>query len=163
MSDIYIECLVQARKSRAMKALQICLVVTTVFSLFWAMLLWPFLILTVAAGVGAYFLGLYSDVEYEYCYMDKELTVDRILSKSKRKNVATFDMNRMEIFAPADSWHLDEYKRRTATEVDYSGETEASDICYVMFYDGNKKVYLTPNEELIKALKNIAPRKVFTE
>jgi len=32
-----------------------------------------------------------------------------------------------------------------------------------MYYEGGEKILLSPNEELVKVLKNMAPRKVFSE
>ena len=69
-----------------------------------------FLPVALAAGVGAYFLNMYTDLEYEYLYLDKELSVDKIMAKSKRKRVGTYSLDRMEVFAPVYSYHLDNFK-----------------------------------------------------
>ena len=34
-------------------------------------------IVAIVIGVGAYFVSMNSEVEYEYLYVDKELTVDK--------------------------------------------------------------------------------------
>ena len=65
-----------------------------------------------AAGIGAYFTSLNASVEFEYLYVDKEISVDKILNKTKRKKVEKFETERMEIFAPINSWHLDNMKNR---------------------------------------------------
>ena len=117
-----------------------------------------------AAGVGAYFLNMYTDLEYEYLYLDKELSVDKIMAKSKRKRVGTYSLDRMEVFAPVYSYHLDNFKNRQVKEKDYSiGEVLQPDGRYAMYYEGGEKILLSPNEELVKVLKNMAPRKVFSE
>lgn len=116
------------------------------------------------AGVGAYFLNMYTDLEYEYLYLDKELSVDKIMAKSKRKRVGTYSLDRMEVFAPVYSYHLDNFKNRQVKEKDYSiGEVLQPDGRYAMYYEGGEKILLSPNEELVKVLKNMAPRKVFSE
>ena len=102
--------------------------------------------------------------EYEYLYLDKELSVDKIMAKSKRKRVGTYSLDRMEVFAPVYSYHLDNFKNRQVKEKDYSiGEVLQPDGRYAMYYEGGEKILLSPNEELVKVLKNMAPRKVFSE
>lgn len=164
MSDVYVECLVKAKPSAMGKFFKVLLIVLTVLFV----LVMPFvgtmtLLLAIVTGVGAYFVGVNTDLEYEYLYLDKELSVDKVMGKSRRKKVAVYSMERMEIFAPIKSHHLDAYKNRTMPVKDYSiGEELQPDERYVMYCDG-QKIVLSPSEELVKALKNIAPRKVFSE
>ena len=118
----------------------------------------------ILAGVGAYFVNLYSDLEYEYLYLDKELTIDKVMAKSKRKRVATYSLDRIEIFAPIKSYRLDNYKNRDVKVKDYSiGEEQQPDLRYVMYYEGGEKLILIPSPELLKIMKNAAPRKVFSD
>ena len=49
-----------------------------------------------AAGIGAYFTSLNASVEFEYLYVDKEISVDKILNKTKRKKVEKFETESME-------------------------------------------------------------------
>jgi len=114
--------------------------------------------------VGAYFVGMYTDVEYEYLYLDKELVVDKVLGKSKRKRVTTYQLDRVEILAPVKSYHLDNYRNRNVKVKDYSiGEELQPDKRFAMYYEGGEKVLLSPSEELIKAMKSVAPRKIFAD
>lgn len=164
MSDTYVECLVKAKPSGAARFLKGLLVFLTVF-LAVAMFQFPItLIGALITGVGAYFVNLYTDLEYEYLYLDKELTVDKVMAKTKRKKVATYNIDRMEIFAPARSYRLDNYKNRNVKEKDFSiGEVLQPDLRYVMYYEGGERIIFSPSPELIKVLKNVAPRKVFTD
>ncbi|MCM1091127.1 MAG: hypothetical protein NC092_10450 [Butyrivibrio sp.] len=164
MSDVYVECLVPAKASGLVKVLRVVLLLLTVL-FFFTMLLFPAaILLAIACGVGFYFANLNSKVEYEYLYLDRELTVDKILSQTKRKRVAVYSIDRMEIFAPVNSWHLDSFKNRNVKVVDYSvGQELQPDLRYVMYYEGGVKLILSPSEPLIKAVKNVAPRKVFTD
>lgn len=96
--------------------------------------------------------------------MDKELSIDKIMAKSRRKKAATFDLGKMEIVAPVKSWHLDQYKNRNDKVVDYSsGEEKQPDTRYLFYYDGKQKVIFEPNREMLKAMQLVAPRKVFTD
>lgn len=164
MSEMYVECLVKAKQSGISKFLKILLIILTVIFCF-IMLVFPLaMVLALAAGIGAYFVNLFSDLEYEYLYLDKELTVDKVMAKSKRKRVATYSLDRMEILAPVKSYHLDNYKNRNVKLKDYSiGEELQPDLRYAMYYEGGEKILLSPTEEMIKVMKNAAPRKVFAD
>ena len=164
MSDTYVECLVKAKQSVVAKFFKILLIVLTVVFCVIMLVFMPAMFLALATGVGAYFVNLYTDIEYEYLYLDKELTVDKVLAKSKRKRVATYSIDRMEVFAPIKSYHLDNYKNRDVKVKDYSiGEERQPDLRYAMYYEGGEKIILSPSEDLVKALKNVAPRKVFND
>ena len=165
MSDTYVECLVKGHSSVAVKILKwvlIVLCVIFVLSMVYTNIIG--LLLGVIAGVGAYFVGLYTDIEYEYLYLDKEISVDQILGKSKRKRIGEYQVDRMEILAPVTSYHLDAYKNRQVKVKDYSSADPADERkSFAMYYEGGEKLLLTPSEDLVKAIRNVAPRKVFMD
>lgn len=165
MNETYVECLVKTETNTIEKLARLVLVMITV--VFGILTLLGYILaffIALAAGFGAYFTYLRTDLEYEYLYLDKELSIDKIMGKAKRKKVGSFDIERMEILAPIHSYHLDNYKNRTAKILDYSiGREEKPDRRYVMFYDGSKKLILSPSEELVKAIRTVAPRKVFLD
>ena len=164
MNETYVEWLVKKKTPAYMTLLRILSVMLTVCFVLVGLAFVPALLVGIAFGVAAYFIYMNSDLEYEYLYVDKELTVDKVMAKSKRKRVAVFDIGKMEILAPVKSWRLDNYKNRTDKAVDYSsGEEKQPDTRYVMFYDGKQKIIIEPNEELIKAIQTVAPRKVFKD
>ena len=133
MSDSYVECLVKAKQPTWAKILKVLLIALTVLSCLVMFVFIIFLPVALAAGVGAYFLNMYTDLEYEYLYLDKELSVDKIMAKSKRKRVGTYSLDRMEVFAPVYSYHLDNFKNRQVKEKDYSiGEVLQPDGRYAM-------------------------------
>ena len=165
MSDAYVECLVKAKTSMAAKLLKGLLILVAVF--FGFLMLYTGiigLIFMLIAAAGAYFVNLFTDLEYEYLYIDKELVVDKVMAKSRRKRVAAYSLDHVEILAPIKSYHLDNYRNRTAKVKDYSvGEELKPDLRYVMFCEGGEKIILSPSPELIKIMKNVAPRKVFSD
>ena len=164
MSDTYVECLVKAKTSAWAKFLKTFLIVLTVLFGIIMFVFAPAMVVALITGVATYFVNLYTDIEYEYLYLDKELVVDKVLAKTKRKRVATYSIDRMEILAPVKSYHLDNYKNRQVKELDYSiGEVCQPDLRYAMYYEGGIRVILSPSSEMIKALKNVAPRKVFND
>ena len=160
--ETYVECMVKKKANGLMSALKVLLIgITVITGLLGFMGLIVFLIIAVVAGVGAYFVSLNANLEYEYLYVDKQLTVDKIMARTRRKKVETFDLERM---APIKSWHLDDYKNRQLKVVDYSsGVEQQPDIRYSMIYNGEKRVIFEPNAEMVAAIKSIAPRKVFTD
>ena len=164
MNETYVEWLVKRKTPVYMALLKILSIMLTVCFVLVGIIIPPALLVGIALGVASYFIILNADLEYEYLYVDKELTVDKVMAKSKRKKVAVFSLDKMEIVAPIKSWHLDNYKNRNDKTVDYSsGEEKQPDRRYVFFYDGQKKVIFEPNEEMIKAMQFVAPRKVFKD
>lgn len=164
MNETYVEWLVKRKTPAYMAFLKILFTVLAVFFILIGLLMLPALLIGVACGVAAYFITLNADLEYEYLYVDKELTVDKVMAKSRRKRVAVFSLDKMEIVAPVKSWHLDNYKNRSEKAVDYSsGEEKQPDKRYVFYYDGQKKIIFEPNEEMIRAMQTVAPRKVFKD
>ncbi len=164
MNETYVEWLVKRKTPAYMAFLKILFTVLAVFFVLIGLLLLPALLIGVICGVAAYFITLNADLEYEYLYVDKELTVDKVMAKSRRKRVAVFSLDKMEIVAPVKSWHLDNFKNRSDKAVDYSsGEEKQPDKRFVFYYDGQKKVIFEPNEEMIKAMQTVAPRKVFKD
>ena len=164
MNETYVEWLVKKKTPAYMTLLRILSVMLTVCFVLVGLVYVPALLIGIALGVASYFIYMNSDLEYEYLYVDKELTVDKVMAKSKRKRAAVYDMGKLEILAPVKSWRLDNYKNRTDKAVDYSsGEEKQPDNRYVMYYDGKQKIIIEPNEELIKAIQMAAPRKVFKD
>ncbi|MCQ2520133.1 MAG: hypothetical protein MJ107_06345 [Lachnospiraceae bacterium] len=166
MSDAYVECMVARKPSAILNFLKVLLIIITVifaligFGTTLRLMLFP----AILTGVGAYFLSIYSDVEFEYLYLDKEITVDKVYNKQKRKRVAVYPMDKIEIMAPLNSWHLDSYKNRTFKEVDYSSQiVKQPEARYVFYYNGEQKVIFEPNAEFMKMARNAGPRKVFVD
>lgn len=164
VSETYVECLVARKPSFLMRFLKTLLIMLTVCFVLIGIGSFPALLIAAVLGVGAYFSYMNADIEYEYLYLDKEINIDKVMAKSKRKKAAVYDVQRMEIFAPINSHRLDSYKNRTRKTVDYSsGSAGTPDTRYVMICDGDVRVILEPSAEMIKAIQMAAPRKVFTD
>lgn len=165
MSESYVECMVAQKTSGAMVFLKYCLFVICALALLLGLGGAPIMLLVaIVAGVGAYFVMQYTNIEYEYLYLDKEITIDKIMNQAKRKKVATYDIDKLEIMAPIKSYHLDGYKNRTFKEADYSSKIEQQpDRRYVLIYNGQERIILEPNEEFVKIVRSVAPRKVFVD
>ena len=164
----YVECLVPSKASPLMVVLKgVTLALTIVF--FISAFLLGFglvgMILMIASGVGYYFVSLNANIEFEYQYCDKEITVDKVLNKSRRKNIGKYDVGKIEAMAPSKSYHLYEYKNRTYKVLDFSAREKdpQPDPTYTIYYDGKEKIVLEPTKEFVEAVRNVAPRKVFLD
>ncbi|MGN0131313.1 MAG: hypothetical protein ACI4AA_02605 [Lachnospiraceae bacterium] len=112
---------------------------------------------------GAYLLMMNACTEYEYLYLDKELSVDKIKNQSKRKKVAVYNLTTMEVMAPRGSHRLDSYQDLKVR--DFSSETEEGNAfeLVVAGEKGRERIIIDTNEELMKAMRMVAPRCVFTD
>ena len=166
MSETYVELLVARKPSVLMRFLKMLLIMlTVVFALIG--FLTPFVVgmlIAIVLGGCAYFAHMNAEIEYEYLYLDRELSIDKVLAKSRRKKAGSYSLEQMEIFAPLNSHRLDSYKNRQMEAIDYSSGIAAQpERRYMMVWNGDTKIILEPNAEMIKAIQGIAPRKVFTD
>lgn len=163
VSETYVECLVARKASFAMRVLKTALIMLTAFFVVIGIAFIPGFLVAIVTGIGAYFAYMNADVEYEYLYLDREVSIDKVMAKSKRKRVAVYDVDRMEILAPMKSYRLDAYKNRELKTIDYSSGMDEGNKKYMMIYEGNVKILWEPSPEMMKAIHMVAPRKVFTD
>ena len=164
MDKGYYEFLVKGKPNMGAKVGKVVFFILALLSLVAALLFGsPILIVvTIAFGIGTYFTSGYTDVEYEYLYCDKTITVSKIMAKEKRKDLETFDIDKMEILAPANSYRLGDFKNRDLKEVNYwSVDKTKEEPPYAMIYEGGRKILLDLPQEFVKMVQNNAPRKVF--
>ena len=163
MNDTYVECMV-ARKSSPLKgALKYVIYVLAVISALSTLMGYIiFLVPLVIFGLLAYFVVPGFDLEYEYLYLDREISIDKIMSKQKRKRVRTLELNKMEKMCPINSHELDPYKSRNVKVSDYSSGVDGARVWVIVYTgkDGEELVGIEPNEEMLKAVKSVYPRKV---
>ena len=165
MNETYVECLVARKQnpfSMLIKAGMIALcTVCVILSLAIPFMLIAAVIIGLLAG---YLVFPMLNVEYEYLYLDKEITIDKIMSKQRRKRELVLDLLKMEVLAPANSHEFDSYLNRNVKIKDYSSglEGEGHTPYYLAYHDENEEmlVKLEPDEEMLKAVRFIAPRKV---
>lgn len=117
---------------------------------------------TMILGLLAYIVKLRSYVEYEYTYIEKELTIDKIYNMARRKKGVKINLETMEICAIYSSHELDSYKNRTGRTIDYSsGFISQPETRYMIVADGGQRYIIEPNEDLLACLKNVSPRKFY--
>ena len=166
MNESYKELLVRKEKGMKDTLLRVVCIIPTVLLGLLTLLTGNMIIflIVVALGVLDYFVFQWTDIEYEYLYLDKEITVDKIMAKTRRKRVLTIDVNKIEILAPEKSYQLDSYRNRQVKATDFSAGHDLPDQkLYVMFYEGSQKYLLNLTEDFAKTVKGIIPRKVFLD
>mgnify|MGYP001858864765 FL=1 len=167
MTDMYSELLVKKEQTVKDQAIKILLIFFIVFTAIAGLLLTPLAwVLTIALGVAAYFVMPLLDLEYEYVFVNGELDIDRIASKSKRKRMKSFDLAKMEIMAPVNSHRMDYQNHNTNMKVlDFSSGNSQHKI-FAMIIPDEKDVYrvlLEPDKELLDNIARSCPRKVFLD
>lgn len=167
MSDLYTEVMVAKKLTVKDQLIKFVLLLFTVLFALAGLVLMPILLVAaVILGVVDYVFIPRLSVEFEYLYVNGELDVDRIFSKSRRKRAASYDLSSMEIMAPWNSHRLDSYKNnRGLKKVDYSSGIEGEGHKPYGFVISNKNqlelVIFEPNEVMLKDIRSKMPRKVF--
>ena len=103
MSDLYLEELVKRRKTGTDQALRYVLMALTAIGVVLSLLTWNLIIIAVSIAicVADIFIFPRFQTEWEYQYVNGELDVDRIINKAKRKRMASYDISKAELIAPA--------------------------------------------------------------
>lgn len=163
MGDSYVECLVKRDRNMGFYVLRMVMYVLCALCILLALSGITILaIVGIALGVIGAFVLPSPDIEFEYLYINKELSVDRIIEKSKRKAAGSFDLNKMEVMCPYTSHELDSYKNKKTPVKDFSSaKADVTPYAIVIRDEGEETIVLIePNDELKQAIKTVFPRKV---
>ena len=161
MDKGYYEFLVKGKANDKAKAGKVICFILAILSvagvLFMSSVL--FIITAIAFGIIAYLLSGYTDVEYEYLFLEKELSIDRIYNQEKRKHVETLKLDKAQMFAPVGSSKFDNLGNGDELKItDYSTPGESGLKKYEMRYEGGRKIFFSLDDEMIKAFKSKCPR-----
>lgn len=167
MSDLYTEVMVEKKVTVKETAIKISMIFLTVLTAVVGLTLIPLaLIAAVVLGIMDYIFIPKLSVEYEYLYVNGELDIDRIYSRSKRKKGGSFDLSKMEVMAPVNSHHLDSYRNNTSIKtVDFSSGNPDAKV-FAVIIPGDKemrRILFEPNDVMLRDIRTKMPRKVFTD
>ena len=164
MDDHFSELIVQRKPKPTDLLFKILLILATAVAAFFGLFVHPiFMIVLLLVGITDYFLFPRFNVEYEYTYVNGEIDIAAIYSKSSRKNLAQIDLENVECVAPYGSHHLDSYGI-TFKEVDYSsGYPEQKPYVIIKGGTNNQKILLHLDETMLEDLKWRLPGKVFRD
>lgn len=159
MDEIFVEQIIK-RKTGVSGIITRILCIVLIMAGLMSMLILGILGLTITALIiyMTYIVWGYTSIEYEYSFLNGELSVDKIMGQRKRKTVANFDIKNAEIVAPAMS---DEVIRRVNNTVtkDYSTGYKGGNLYSMIINDadGLKQVLFEPNEKVLDAMYHVKP------
>ena len=162
-----LEVVVNRKTNTLVKMLRLGAIILTVcFCLLAYLVHFLMLVPAAACAVLYYLLWLESVVDYEYVYVDKELRIAKIQQKQRRKELSTYDLNKMEIFAPIGSSHLDSVKGRDLNVLDYSsGDDDNKPARYALVMEDGTELILDMigeyGPQIVDIMYMYYPRKVF--
>lgn len=123
-----------------------------------------FFILTAGFGVFMFFMMPRFDVEWEYTFLDGELRIDKIFSRSSRKRYLNLLFDRVDAVAPVTSDDIARNLNNPGfTKIDCSAKSGDDSKVYGILYSDEKArrvILFEPDEKMLKALRRYSPRKV---
>ncbi|MDR0197646.1 MAG: hypothetical protein LBI36_05440 [Oscillospiraceae bacterium] len=170
--DVFVECLVEKKPDGKEIALKICLITAaaalSVIIVFLALLMAYLPLVTIVAGVvwlASYIIrGI--NVEYEYILTNKDLDIDKITGKRKRKRLVTLNLLSAEGFSRyGDNFHENfgyDYGGKTDVTV-FAHDCTFKDLwCLIVRHPTHGKVLLlfSPSGDFITSVNNALPPKV---
>lgn len=103
-----------------------------------------------------------TEIEYEYLYCDRVLTVDKILGRKKRKTIGEYAMDKIDLVAPVESSRLSEFNKKVEKTYFYdSGVESENHKPYAIIFGVKEKLVLDLSPEFVKIMQKDGPRKVF--
>ncbi|MCI9023513.1 MAG: hypothetical protein HFG92_03575 [Dorea sp.] len=162
IQDAYVEQLVKRKNPPYALPVKILLGVVVAVSLLMALASYIGIVILLAACGVSYFTLLQLNTEFEYLYIDGQLSIDRIMNRNKRKKVLECDKDSLLMMAPADSYVLKDYEAPGTKTVDCSsGQTDGKKYAFI-YQSGQTrtKVIFEPNDRMLQCIRNTTPRKV---
>jgi hypothetical protein len=113
-----------------------------------------FVIITAAAGFGAYYLMSFLNLEYEYSFTNGELDIDVIYSKQRRKRLMSVNVKDIELMAHIDdNAHQHTFSHAQQVKDVSSGTPGPDTYVFAMPLGGKRtKVIFEPNEKMLAAI-----------
>ena len=164
MGDIFKEQLV-SKKRTAKDGMITALVILAAILLVAASFLFipqAFVLVVIIVAYGAYWLVQRQNIEYEYSFTNGDLDIDKIINKSKRKRLISVSVKDFEAMAHVeDKDHSHELSGFEKTLDFSSGEIKSNTYAAVFMHNNqNVKMIFEPNEEILKGIFHLIPRKL---
>ncbi len=104
-------------------------------------------------------------LEYEYCFTNGILDIDKIINFRSRKSMLEINVRKMEMMGTRQNRaFFANMEDRSVKKVDACTYREAEDLCFLLFRDeaGRKiMVLFNPNDEIKEGIRRYNPQKVF--
>lgn len=169
--DIFVEQLVR-RKRRPIDFLRVflCLIAATIVILF--MLIGPInsmfgsIIFLVGAALVylLYLLATSINLEYEYCFTNGSLDVDKVIAARRRKRLTTLNARNIEMMATTKNRAFSGYMQNREIKKIYACSSLKDDNVFFVIYSdnsGKKMLLFNPNDKIKDGFRLLNPQKVF--
>ena len=104
-------------------------------------------------------------IEYEYCYVNGELSFDKIYAKSKRRHLLDVDLKAVEKMGRPESDVINSLKVDAVK--DYSASVDNENTIFIYYKDSNSTkntlIFFTPNQKMLDAMKTAVTPTVYRE
>lgn len=163
MNEAYAEWLVKRKTPFYAYILTAVMAVITAISVFFALTGGVIsVIIMFVAGFATYLLYRSFNVEYEYLYVSGQLSIDKIMGRSKRKKAWEGSMEEIKVIAPSDSYVLKDYRVSGSKKLDFSSGVPGVKTYTVIHQSGANasELIIEPNDKLLQCFRQTAPRKV---
>ncbi len=112
-----------------------------------------------------YMLITATNLEYEYCFTNGLLDIDKIINVRSRKKVAEINVRKIDIMATRENNKFEgNMSDKNLKKLYACTDIDADDLCFMIFYDekGTKKMLLfNPNDYIKDGIKRYNPERVF--
>lgn len=172
--DIFVEQMVKKNKTiKDYIKIVLCLIVS--FALIFALIMSPgipaigSIVFAVCAGMIYLMYRLISNtnLEYEYCFTNGNLDVDKIINARSRKNMIDINTRRIDIMATRKNRAFNlNMQDRSIKKIYACTDINADDLCFMIYIDddGNRRMLLfNPNDEIKEGIRRYNPQKVFLD
>lgn len=157
--DTFVEELIVRKKTLVNMLLQVLIVVAAVVLCvaFWLFI--PFInsVLMVITIFAAYLGIKFQGVEYEYCFTNGDLDIDKIMAKRKRKTLLSINHREIKVMCPYTSEYESETKEYKVSEViDVSSSKNAAGRWFFIYEKkegGYGFVVFQPSKRLREAMR----------
>lgn len=126
------------------------------------MYLKSFGILGAAAVIyGAYYLSSNYDVEFEYCILGKDIRIEKILSRKKRKPI--IEVNYEDILAITKFSNEQAVSSYQVQKTIMAAEKQNDDFNYIIIAktnEGTAKIFIKPNDKMIERFETLMQNKL---
>ena len=98
--------------------------------------------------------------DYEYIFVEDTMTIDKIINKSRRRNIFTHSLKDFEILAYKDSEYLKEYENNVQQVIDASSSGSEDTIFGIAYFKSMRTlVYFESDDSVMEFIDKYAPYK----
>ncbi len=128
----------------------------------------PDIVFTLVTGGCAVVLFLFKDrlrTEYEYTFTNGDLDFAQVYNNSKRKNLGTVSVKRVDAFGPVSGSSFQRYVSMPNIKQNRWFLNRGANLYYIYFQkDQNKRlIVLEPSEELVSMIRHYLPHGAYQE